>query len=122
MASPAQEQRFRALASRDGIAAVARVTVGRDLVFVCRNTAGELVEVEVIDADGEVVELARALRHLAGHRRQNLRKAEQQMDALVALLAVNRDAEGLDLKAIASEADASRQTLYNRLERAPVAA
>lgn len=122
MASPAQEQRFRALASRDGIDAVSRVSVGRDLALICRNRDGELVEAEVIDPAGDVVELERACRHLAGHRRQALRNAEQAMSALVALIAVHRTADELDLRSIARDAGASRQTLYTRLGKTPIAA
>lgn len=120
--TPAQEQRFRVLASRDGIAGVSRIPVGRLLALVARNSAGELVEAEVFDTDGEPVALSRACQHLAGRRRQALRDAELSMQALVAVIAANRAADELNLTAIARQADASKQTLYNRLQREPVAA
>lgn len=122
MASSAQEARFRELASRADLPSVARVPAGRDLALVCRNDAGELVEVEVIDVDGQALELERALIRLGGVRRQALREAELAMTALVALIAVNRGDSELNLTTIAREADASKQTLYNRLERERVAA
>lgn len=118
--TPSQEARFRRLCGEHD--AVSRLDVGGTTIgFEARDRAGRLELVELVEPDGSIVPLERALSILASRRRQALREGELAMRALIGHLALMTPDSEVNLTAIAAEADASKQTLYNRLRDVEVA-
>lgn len=119
---PAQDHRFRQLAGEYEAVATVPLPDGH-VILSARGSDGRVAHVEVLDRAGQALGTDQVARILGASRTNALTLADQVTTHLVDFLALREAAgEYLNRSAIARDTGIARQTLYNRLEDADVAA
>lgn len=112
---PAQDQRFREL-TRDYEGVALTPLAGGLLILACRDAAGDVAHLEVVDRDGQALPAAEVTRALGTARQHAYALGDRVTDHLVEHLRLRSDAgDDLNISQIARDTGVARQTLYTRL-------